>query len=255
MQQHSIRNNYCDYDAIVHYKPGEFSSRYRTILTGKCIPAEISERLKEDDIKTFANREFCFVKTIAPVILYRVFGRALISKTSDENTKGAWMGGRYASTEFAESMIDAKLRLALDPSWWNTKMYEAKICVPCDQTLIVGVVGSVELKTGTILPGGADQILLPVNWPEEWIIGYRRLTSRQLQLVPKYRLPKPPEFAMKASSNYAFSNVLYRQVCPMCCSENIRALEKEEQFLITGSRGGQYIMKFTCLEKDCLYYW
>lgn len=57
---------------------------------------------------------------------------------------------------------------------------------PIGITLNVGVVAPVHLKTGTILEGGADQVLLPLNWSKEWIVGYREVTSKPLFEYPDY---------------------------------------------------------------------
>ena len=158
-------------------------------------------------------------------MLYRLYGQYK-RQESDSDLHGAKLGGAYASTEFAESIIDAKLRLALDPAWLNTKMYEAKLQVPSNTVLSIGKVASVCLKTGTILPGGADQILLPRNWPEDWIIGYRRVTSRQLLSLPCFTPKRPAEYDTKES--------LYRKMCPACGCEQTRKLSAAEQFSITG---------------------
>lgn len=70
-------------------------------------------------------------KTQKAVVLYRLYGRYQKGPSDPSSqTVGARMRGRFASTEFAESVIDAKLRLALDPKWANTKMYEAKLLIP-----------------------------------------------------------------------------------------------------------------------------
>ena len=181
---------------------------------------------------------------MAPIVLYRVFGQY---RGSGPTPKGARLNGGFASTEFAESIIDAKLRLALDPAWANTKMYEARLIVPAGISISIGTVASVVLKTGTVLPGGADQILLPQGWPESWITGYRRLTARQLQAPPCFSPQRPPEYDSKEN--------LYRMICPVCGCEKCQKLPEEEQFTITGSKGNQYVMQYVCLNPDCQYYW
>ena len=183
-------------------------------------------------------------RTMAPIVLYRVFGQY---RGSGPTQKGARLNGGFASTEFAESIIDAKLRLALDPAWANTKMYEARLIVPAGISISIGTVASVVLKTGTVLPGGADQILLPLGWPESWITGYRRLTARQLQAPPCFSPQRPPEYDSKEN--------LYRMICPVCGCEKCQKLPEEEQFTITGSKGNQYVMQYVCLNPDCQYYW
>jgi hypothetical protein len=45
--------------------------------------------------------------------------------------------------------------------------------------LEVGKVAPQTIKsTGTVLEGGADQVLLPQNWPKEWIKSSRQVPSR-----------------------------------------------------------------------------
>lgn len=214
-------------------------------MTGKVV--EIAQqKYPEQVVSSFQNGEYTTVQTLEPILLYRLFGQYR-SQESTSDLRGARLGGSFASTEFAESIIDAKLRLALDPAWFNTKMYEAKLQIPSGTILSTGKVASARLRTGTILPGGADQILLPRDWPEDWIIGYRRVTSRQLLSLPYFILQKPAEYDTKKS--------LYRKMCPACGCEQTRTLSAAEQFSITGQKGNQYTMQYVCLNPDCQYYW
>lgn len=237
--------NYCDYDMITHYSSGEFNCKFKTDLQGRIkeidkikYPTYISESFKNQEYKSYI--------TLEPLILYRVFGMFVRDDNKDFNN-GARINGAFASTEFAESLIDAKIRLALNPKWMNTKMYEVKIIIPKDSIISVGVVAPVKLETGTILDGGADQILLPKYWPEDWIIGYRRITARQLQSEPIFINGKPPKCNEK--------DELYGLVCPKCGRESIKKLDEKECFTIVGKKGGRYKMKFCCLYDDCNYYW
>ncbi len=236
--------NYCDYDSIIHYQPGEFNKKYKTVLSGKTIEIDRIQYASQV-VNSFRNGEYKSFRTVEPLILYRIFGQY----RSPENavTKGAKLFGGFASTEFAESVIDAKLRLALDPSWMNTKMYEAKLLIPPNTIISVGIVAPVHLKSGTILPGGADQVLLPLKWPEDWITGYRRVTSRQLQTQPCFLRSKPAEYDTK--------NTLFTKICPACGCEQTRPLLESERFTITGKNGNQYIMNNVCLNPQCQYYW
>lgn len=236
--------HYCDYDALEHYPSGTFNSQFKTDLQGKLLEVErasyepqITSSFKDGDYKTF--------RTLAPIRLYRVFG--LYKGGTNSELKGARLGGGFASTEFAESIIDAKLRLALAPAWFNTKMYEAMLIVPIGEMLSIGIVASVKLNTGTVLPGGADQVLLPYGWPEDWITGYRRLTSRQLQSLPYFTSNKPTVYNTKET--------LYTRICPACGCEEIHELSMNEQFTISGCKGNQYTMHSHCLNPECQYYW
>lgn len=131
----------------------------------------------------------------------KVFGRlAAIYRTyglTPTGKAGAKQLGAFATTEFAESRIDVKMRLAFDPQWKNALYIEEKIVVPKDIIINVGVVAPVKLLSGTILDGGADQILLPYNWSEEWVVGYRFVTSEPLMDYPEYTKEKPNEIRKK----------------------------------------------------------
>lgn len=111
------------------------------------------------------------------IVLYRTYSRGY------SKDKGAGWNSGYASTEFAESRIDVKIRLALKPEWLNTRLVEEKMLVPIGTKIHMGLVAPITLKTGTVLAGGAEQVLLPRNWPKDWIIGYREVTSKPLMII------------------------------------------------------------------------
>lgn len=242
--------NCCDYDAIVHYQSGQFSAMYKTDLTGKLKKIELDHSLSQNDINSFKDGYYNTYITQEPIVLYRIYGQYQKNSQVEAGKypRGARLQGRYVSTEFAESVIDAKMRLALDPGWLNTKMFEAKLLVPKGIRLSMGIVGSVTLNTGTVLPGGADQLLLPAQWPIEWVQGYRRVTARQLQTQPHYWPDKPGEIAVGKGE-------LYPRLCPLCGYEQTKKLDDIEQFEIIGIKGNRYVMKSQCLNPDCEYYW
>lgn len=237
--------HYSDYDVIELYSPGEFNCKYKTKLDGKVKEIQ-TIKYPTQILKSFLNGEYKTFITLEPIVLYRVFGMFLRDDGKKTNN-GAKLNGAFASTEFAESIIDAKVRLALNPEWMNTKMYEAKIIVPKDIIISVGVVAPVVLKTKTVLAGGADQILLPKDWSEDWIVGYRRITSRQLQSEPVFVNDKPPKYNKK--------DELYSMICPCCRGTNIEQLDESNRITVYGKRGGVYKMKYHCLNAKCDYYW
>lgn len=100
------------------------------------------------------------------VTLYRTFGG------------NADAGGGFATTTSAANRIQAKIDTALLPEWGNSRMYEAVIEVPKGQALNIGKVAEQYTKTGTKLAGQADQVLLPQNWPLEWIKEIRVVSSK-----------------------------------------------------------------------------
>lgn len=244
--------NYCDYDLLYTYPTGQFSSQHKSQINDCIVEIEKNTAYKDNIIQSFLNGKYKTYKTVAPIILYRIFGTFKCDLNNpEEKSRGALVNGAFTSTEFAESIIDAKIRFALDPQWKNTKMYEVKILVPKNTIISIGVVAPIKLKTGTILPGGAEQVLLPFKWPLKWIIGVRRVTNRQLQIVPEYPIPrkKLKDIICTKKSN------LYQLSCPLCGNEQIVQLSKHEKFLVTGAKGNKYLMRFHCMNKKCDYYW
>ena len=233
-----------DYDALTTYEPGSFCSQHRTDLTGRIERVNLNAITDMDDLNSFLNQSYESYITTAPLILYRAFGAV---KKDSGKIAGAWATGRFISTEFAESMIDVKNRLALAPEWFNTKMYEEKLLVPAGTEFYLGIVAPVKMKSGTILSGGAQQILLTERCKKEWVLGCRRITSRQITHVPKYKLADIPDEVEKKD--------LYPVICPVCGSANIVTLSENEQFSIRGCKGNTYTMKHHCLDADCEYYW
>lgn len=242
---------YCDYDTMQHYKSGSFAVQYKTSLVGKL--EEIETQKLENWLKSsFYNGKYCTYITLDDLVLYRIFGR--YSMKIKDNLYGLPQGakslGAFASTEFAESLIDAKIRLALAPSWLSTKAYEEKILLPQGSIINVGIVAPVKLKTGTVLEGGADQILLPQNWSEKWIIGYRRVTQRQLMNPPCFPLKKDdlPLIDKKET--------LYKiDACCNCGGSDVTRLKEEEWVEVVGSKNNHYTLKFRCNNPRCQFYW
>lgn len=57
------------------------------------------------------------------------------------------------------------------------------------------------LNTGTVLDGGAEQVLLPMNWPKSWIVGYREVTSKPLMGYPEFCSEPPKDNRDKNNNN------------------------------------------------------
>lgn len=223
-------------------------------MVGKIRKVDKNQTFSDEVVRSFLNSKYDTYVTLEDIILYRIFGSFKNDTDNNyEKSKGAKINGAFASTEFAESIIDAKIRFALDPGWKNTKMYEAKILVPKYTEISIGLIAPVTLKSETVLSGQADQILLPRNWPQSWIVGYRRVTSRQLQQLPEY----PYHVYEDISKDIGCINKsdLYGKVCPVCGFENITVLSPEQQFNIVGCKGNVYTMKYHCNNDRCRYYW
>lgn len=173
------------------FVPGSTNQKFKTILNESNVKEIEKQPLNEEIMNSFKDGKYKTYITIDEIVLYRTYGLAPSGKA------GAKQLGAFATTEFAESRIDVKIRLALNPQWKNALYIEEKIVVPKDVVINVGIVAPVKLLSGTILKGGADQILLPFDWPEEWVVGYRFVTSEPLMDYPKYMKEKPIEIRKK----------------------------------------------------------
>lgn len=81
------------------------------------------------------------------------------------------------------------------------------------------------------------KLLLPNDWSEDWIVGYRRITSRQLQFEPVYVNDKP--------SKYNKKDKLYIMICPCYRKTNIEQLNESDCIIVYGKRNVKY--KIHCL--------
>jgi hypothetical protein len=133
-----------------------------TGIDGSVTPAPRQE-LPESLAATFADGEYRTVETTEDVTLYRVYGHS------------AEQGGAFATTSSSGNRINAAMESALLPEWKNSREFEATIEVPAGQILNIGTVAPQTTMSGAVLPGGADQILLPRDWPTSWVQSVERL--------------------------------------------------------------------------------
>ena len=136
------------------------------------IDAKVTVVAKNDGVPSFIKESFLdsnyrTVVTKEDVTVYRVFGG------------NAEAGGGFASTVPASNRIQSKIDAALLPEWKNSRTHEVEIVIPKGTEINVGKVASQTIEsTDTVLEGGVDQILLPQNWPKEWIIDTRPVQSK-----------------------------------------------------------------------------
>ena len=82
--------------------------------------------------------------------------------------------GGFVTSSPAQNRIQAKIDTELLPEWKNTRMYKVEIQIPKGETLSIGKVAPQKISSSeTVLIGGADPILLPQDWPLEWISDFR----------------------------------------------------------------------------------
>lgn len=163
---------------------GSTNQKFKTILDENNIKEIEKQHLPEGIANSFKNGKYNTYVTTNEVVLYRVYG------LTPSGQAGAKQFCAFATTEFAESRIDVKMRLALNPQWKNALYIEEKIVVPKNVILNIGIVAPVKLLSGTILEGGAEQIPLLENWSKEWVVGYRFVISEALMDYSKYTTEK-----------------------------------------------------------------
>lgn len=170
---------------------GSTNQKFKTILDENNIKKTKKQHLPEGIANSFKNGEYNTYITTNEIVLYRVYG------LTPSGQAGAKQFGAFATTEFAEFRIDVKMRLALNTQWKNALYIEEKIIVPKNVILNIGIVVPVKLLSGIILEGGADQVLLPENWSEEWVVGYRFVTSEPVMDYSEYATKKSNEIRLE----------------------------------------------------------
>jgi hypothetical protein len=143
----------------------EINPKYATAIDDKVTikeQVELPTWLKE----TYTDGQYRTVITNENITVYRTFG----GKAGED--------GAFATTVPAANRISSKIDSALLPEWKNSRQYEAVIEIPKGTELNIGKVERQMTQTGTVLKGGGDQILLPQNWPKEWIKEIKEVPSR-----------------------------------------------------------------------------
>ncbi len=119
-----------------------------------------TEKLRPGTIETFRNGQYVTAETTESVILYRKFGGGAAQAKLD--------GG------FASTVKNAgRQETAVYPKWSSSR-FEAEIEIPAGQKLNIGAVG--QQPSSSLTPkyrGGADQVLLPRNYPMDWVKSVR----------------------------------------------------------------------------------
>ncbi|MDY7224622.1 ribonuclease YeeF family protein [Halalkalibacterium halodurans] len=142
-----------------------FINKYSTAIDNKVTIIDKAE-LPGWIQTSYTDGVYRTVITNEPITVYRSFG----GRTD--------AGGAFVTTQPSVNRIQTKIDSALKPEWGNTRMYEAVIVIPEGQVLNIGKIEKQYTKTGTLLDGGSDQILLPQDWPLEWITEIRTIPSK-----------------------------------------------------------------------------
>lgn len=128
--------------------------------------------------RTFKSGEYQTVITIEPVSVYRKFGG---SETQ------AKLEGSYATTTQNSGRNETAVY-----QQWSTTQFEAKIEVPANTKLNIGSVGEQPpLSSNPKFTGGADQVLLPQNFPSDWIKSVRDGKTGKVYTYEEFKIAFP----------------------------------------------------------------
>lgn len=135
----------------------EGTSKLGTAITNKVKVVAQDASLPSWIKESFTDGLYETVETTEDIIVYRAFGG-----------KAAANGG-FVTTFKSTNKQEVMEKLALLPEWGNTLESVATIKIPKGTTLNIGKVAEQISETGQVFKGGADQILMPQNWPDSWI--------------------------------------------------------------------------------------
>lgn len=135
------------------------------------------EALHGSDSTTFQDFNWQTVVTVKPVTLYRVFGGK------------AMPNGTFAGTTPVRDTAKVREDLAILPDWGNNFSFEAVIEVPVATKMQIGIAAAQPPLTG-----GGDQVILPYQWPVEWIKEVHSLKTKETWTLEAFKLKYPNYF-------------------------------------------------------------
>ena len=138
------------------YKLRIAESTYRIVPLKKSLPQNI--------VNTFKDGFYYTVETTTDLVVYRRFGGS------------AKLLGSYVSTVPQLS----RQELALLKKW-NSMQFEAEIIIPKNTLLYVG-----KIEEYAKYKGGADQLLLPMDYPTAWIKSIKDLKTGRLYTFEEF---------------------------------------------------------------------
>ncbi len=139
--------------------------QYSTAIDDRVTVVDKNEAVPEWMRESFLDSHYRTVVTNEDIAVYRAFGGSAKAQ------------GAFVTTQPASDRIQSKIGSALLPEWKNTRQYEAEIIIPKGTRLDIGRVAPQTIEsTGTVLRGGDDQLLMPQEWPKEWIISIKGIS-------------------------------------------------------------------------------
>ncbi|MBC8954444.1 hypothetical protein [Xenorhabdus sp. PB62.4] len=142
------------------------------------------EFLPDGVVKTFRDRKYETVITQEPITVFRKFGGT---------DKQAKLDGGYATTERNVGRNDTAVYKK-----WSTSRFEAEIEIPQDTKLNIGIVGKQPPSSDTPkYRGGGDQILLPRDYPMDWVKSIRDGKTGKVYTYEEFKVAFPDQVTNK----------------------------------------------------------
>lgn len=148
-------------------------SKYRISIFDKVKIVAKDETLPTQVIESFLDSYYYTGKTLEDISVYRRFG--------GDGANQAKLFSGFSSTEAVLSRND----LAILKKWSNMQ-FEAEFVVEKGTTLNLG-----KIAPQSIYSGGADQVLLPRNIPENWVKNVKDLKTGKTYSLEEFKIAFP----------------------------------------------------------------
>jgi len=151
----------------------EILEKYKVAIFDKVKIITKDESLPLRVVESFSDKYYYTAEVMGEFSVYRRFG--------GDGTSQAKLLGGFSSTEAVLSRND----LAILKKWSNMQ-FEAEIVVQKGAKLNLGKVAP---QVG--YSGGADQILLPLNYPESWVKNVKDLKTGKIYTIEEFKKQFP----------------------------------------------------------------
>jgi hypothetical protein len=131
---------------------------------------------------TFINGNYFTIETTAPITVYRKFGGT--------GNQAKANGGFATTIENASRSETAVFQQ------WSNQRFEAKFNIPEGTTLNIGKAAPQTSRSGNRIyhQGGADQVLLPQDYPVSWITSIRDGKTGIIYTLEEFQKVFPDQF-------------------------------------------------------------
>lgn len=153
---------------------GDILEKYKVAIFDKVRVIMKNESLPQDVKESFLDTYYYTVETLENLIVFRRFGGS---------ANHAKLFGGFSSTE----TVLNRNELAILKKW-STMQFEAELIIEKGTKLNLGKIAS-----QSIYSGGADQILLPLGYPEGWVKSITDLKTKKVYTLEEFRIAFPEQ--------------------------------------------------------------